>query len=149
MLTNAKDPYIRVAGAVYLCFEDEKEGTRALARFASLPGDPGAWAALNLARRGDKAAALRALDVFRTRSEITYTGQMHRDLQARLLVLLSNSASRSSVPQPGRWSRDMFYPQDGDQTPVFEHYLSWWRSHEAKLTLYDPWLPDLKRQKIE
>src|SRR6185503_4199825 len=56
-LLRAKDPYIRVAGAIYLSLENESEGVRALRSFMELPGDPGAWAALNLARRGDKEAA--------------------------------------------------------------------------------------------
>jgi hypothetical protein len=43
----------------------------------------------------------QALEVFRhTRSE-GIDGRHHVDWQRRLLVLLSNSAKESSVPQPG------------------------------------------------
>ena len=64
-LSEAKDPFIRVAGAVYLCFEDADAGTAALKRMTEVDGDPGAWAALTLARRGHKDAVPRALEVFR------------------------------------------------------------------------------------
>src|SRR5262249_18383913 len=62
-LPKAKDPFIRVAGAVYLCFEDVEAGTAALRRMTAVEGDPGAWAALTLARRGHKDAVPRALEV--------------------------------------------------------------------------------------
>ncbi len=65
-LTEAKDPFVRVAGAVYLCFEDAIAGTAALKRMTAADGDPGVWAALTLARRGDKDAVPRALEVFRS-----------------------------------------------------------------------------------
>ena len=147
MLTRAKDPYIQVAGAIYLSFEDPNEGTRALRRLERLPGDPGTWAALNLARRGDKTAARRALEAFQTHG--TYMANLHRSLQSRILVLLSNSAMRSHVAQPGRWFRGMFLSEDTDQVPIYNHYLEWWRTNESKLTLFDPWLKVLERQKVE
>ena len=39
-LSEAKDPFIRVAGAVYLCFEDLEAGTAALKRATAESGDP-------------------------------------------------------------------------------------------------------------
>ncbi|HEV3165735.1 MAG TPA: hypothetical protein VGZ22_17030, partial [Isosphaeraceae bacterium] len=48
--SEARDPFIRVAGAVYLCFEDIEAGTAALKRTTAVEGDPGAWAALTLDR---------------------------------------------------------------------------------------------------
>ncbi len=65
-LSEAKDPFVRVAGAIYLCFEDPVAGTAALKRMTSIDGDAGVWAALTLARRGHKDAVPRALEVFRT-----------------------------------------------------------------------------------
>jgi len=104
LATRAKDPFVRVAGATYLCFEDEQEGLRARAGLMELPGDPGVWAALGLARRGNRSAMPRALEVFRPAPDPPIAHSMHRNLQARLLVLLSNSASKErGAPQPGRW----------------------------------------------
>src|SRR5262249_18017380 len=51
-LLGAQEPLVRVAGAVYLCFEDREEGMAALHELTKLEGDAGAWAALTLARRG-------------------------------------------------------------------------------------------------
>ena len=48
-----------------ICFEDIDAGTVALKRMTAVDGDPGAWAALTLARRGHKDAMPRALQVFR------------------------------------------------------------------------------------
>lgn len=145
-LTRAKDPYVRVAGAIYLSFENEPEGVRALREFMSLPGDPGALAALNLARRGSKEAASRALDCFLRVPDPTVYDRLHRNLQKRLLVLLSNSAAGSGVPQPGRWG----YVEDQDeQLRVHENLVDWWNTNSAKLVLRDPWLDEWKRQKIE
>ena len=42
-LSEAKDPFIRVAGAVYLCFEDAIAGTAELKRMTAVDGDPGVW----------------------------------------------------------------------------------------------------------
>src|SRR5262249_40219233 len=63
-LLDAKDPNIRVAGAVYLCYDDADRGMKELKKLTALEGDPGTWAALTLARRGDKDAVPRALDAF-------------------------------------------------------------------------------------
>lgn len=145
-LLQARDPYVRVAGAVYLAMESEQDGLVALQRTAELPGDPGAWAALNLARRGHKSAVPRALQVFRE----DRPGGMHRvfhgNLQKRLLVLLSNSASRSNLPQP--WPPSTIgADQRGPKRHA--HLLRWWKEHSDRISLGDPWLETLVKQKID
>ncbi len=145
-LLQAKDPYIRVAAAIYLSFENESEGVRTLRSFMELPGDPGAWAALNLARRGDKEAAYRALDSFLRLPDPTVYDRLHRNLQKRLLVLFSNSAAVSGVPQPERWR----YVQDQDEeVRVYEDLVEWWNTNSTKLVLSDPWFDEWRQQKIE
>lgn len=145
-LLRAKDPYVRVAGAIYLGFEDETEGVRALREAMNLPGDPGAWAALNLARRGDKKAAARALDSFLLLSGPTSSDKPHRNLQKRLLVLFSNSAAASGVLQPERWR----YVQDQEeQLRVHEDLVKWWNANASTIVLKDPWFDEWKRLKIE
>jgi hypothetical protein len=109
-LLAARDPFIRTAGAVYLCYENKELGMTKLREMAKLPGDAGAWAALNLARRGDKEAMVRALEVFTEAGDIRMTGEMHRHLQTRLLVLLSNSAHKSKIP-PRRWRPRSWTPR--------------------------------------
>jgi len=97
----AKDPYIQVAGAVYLCFEDETAGKTELKKLMKLPGEPGGWAALTLARRGEKDALPRALDMLQE------SGSWHADsFRNQIRVLLSNSAKASGLPQPAfeRWA---------------------------------------------
>ena len=141
-LIKAKDLYIRVAGAVYLTMEDRKAGVAALRRLARLPGDPGAWAALNLARRGDKAAMPRALKLFSHKvSPGGMAGVPHRNLQKRLLVLLSNAACKAGVKQP--------LPTAYLPPKPYGPLLAWWKRHQAKLVLEDPWLKVLEKQKMD
>jgi hypothetical protein len=144
-LLHARDSYIQVAAAIYLCFEDEEAGMRALRELTATPGDPGAWAALNLARRGDKVAARRAIDALETTAGVSMDTHVHWDLQKRLNVLLSNSAKHSGIPQPPRWR----YADEDEQIQVYGEYLVWWNKNQARLKLWDPWLENLKRQKIE
>jgi hypothetical protein len=144
-LLSAKDPFIRVAGAVYLCFEDLEAGTKALVELSKLEDDPGVWAALTLARRGNKEAVPRALAVFQPRKgeraeEGGMAGVPHGNLQKRVLVLLSNSAKAGAVPQP-------ILPREEAQQ--WEALTSWWRENATKVVLGDPWLPELEKQKVD
>ncbi len=141
-LIKARDPYIKVAGAVYLSYEDPKAGVVALRRMAKLSGDPGAWAALNLARRGHKAAVPRALKLFAKKvSPGGMAGVPHRNLQKRLLVLLSNAACKAGVQQPVANTYTL--------AKAHASLLAWWKQHKAKLTLSDPWLAVLAKQKVD
>ena len=132
-LTGAKDPYIRVAGAVYLCFEDCELGMAALRDLMQIEGDPGAWAALTLARRGDARAMPRALQVFESAGDADMRGVPHQNLQKRLLVLLSNSTKASGVPWPERGI----------------DIRTWWRQNAEKIRLVDPWFETLEKQKVD
>jgi hypothetical protein len=146
MLLGAKDPFIRVAAAVYLCFEDPAAGTRALEKFTSLEGDAGVWAALTLARRGHKDAVPRALEVFRELPQAVPSqyhspaGLTHRDFQKRLLVLLSNAAQGGNVPQ-------LSLPKE--EAKQLEYLGGWWRQYGDKAVLEDPWLKILQQQKVD
>jgi hypothetical protein len=145
-LADAKDPFVRVAGAVYLCYEDVDAGTAALKKLTSLEGDAGVWAALTLARRGDKNAVTRALEVFREPPEEEkvklggMAGVPHRNLQKRLLVVLSNSAQASGVSQP-------VLPED--EAKRLDALVKWWKQHAEKVTPQDPWLKILEKQKVD
>jgi hypothetical protein len=146
-LAEAKDPFIRVAGAVYLCFEDLEAGTAALKRTTALEGDPGSWAALTRARRGHKDAVPRALEVFRELAPaerefegVSMAAVPHHNLQKRVLVLLSNSARASGVPQP---------VPPGQSTSSWNSLLAWWKKHGDSLVLHDPWLGILEQQKVD
>ncbi len=144
-LSEAKDPFIRVAGAVYLSFEDATAGTAALSRLTAVDGDAGAWAALTLARRGRKDAVPRALQLFRElapadQNAVSMARVPHRNLQKRVLLLLSNSARAGGVPQP---------VAAGHTESSFDALLTWWKTHGDKLVLTDPWLGMLERQKVD
>jgi hypothetical protein len=144
-LLKAKEPFIRVAAAVYLCFEDSKAGVAALEKLTALKGDAGVWAALTLARRGRKDAIPRALEVFRQLpGEKELLGRMdfvpHYNLQKRLFVLLSNSARTSKLPQPS-------VPEDIEKK--LDYAVSWWKQYRNKVDLADPWMKTLEKQKID
>jgi hypothetical protein len=143
MLLTAKEPMVRVAGAIYLCFEDEKLGMNELAALAKLDDEAGAWASLVLARRGQKDAVPGVLQVFNAghpRGNRFYT-----NLRFNAQVLLSNSAHQSGVPQPPR--ADPMRPW-GDEVD-FAAIQAWWRQHAAKINVHDPWLERLTKQKID
>jgi hypothetical protein len=153
-LLHAQDPFIRVAGAVYLTFENPALGRARLEELMRLPGDPGVWAALNLARRGHKAAVPRAFEIFSVSGlRGGMSGVPHENLQLRLMTLLSNSAAASNLPQPsppdqpghdtgiGGWKRY--------QKRLHRYYAEWWQANESKIQLDDPWLELLVQQKID
>lgn len=148
-LLEAQDPFVRVAGAVYLCYEDEKAGMLALAGLKDLPGDPGVWAALNLCRRGDLGAVERMLEVFARAGESSSMADVpHQNLQKRVQVLLSNSARASGVEPPR--ITDLEGEQAGDRVAVrASSYLIWFRANRDKLKLTDPWLEQLRQQKVD
>lgn len=166
-LLDAASPHIRVAAAVYMMFEDEKTATPHLRAFTRLVGVPGAWAALTLARRGDKEAVPRALRVFDTPGWGTMDGAPQRNLQQRLRVLLSNACKKGGIPMP-----ELEYGPDADEAFDFRRILhrseyaawwerrrqqreaftrnrAWWDANKDKLILHDPWLPEFIKQKID
>ncbi len=157
-LLKARDGYIRVGAGVYLCFEDEKAGIAALKRLAQLGGEPGAGAALPLVRRGRKAFMPRALTVFPPYRRESVSGMEtvpHRNLQERLKVLLSNTAKASGLPQPYR-SLSYVRPPKTETAPArtweeqrYDDYVKWWKEHEEKAIMHDPWMPILAKQKID
>lgn len=147
-LLHARDPYIRVAGAVYLCFEDKDEGMRLLRELVELDGFPGVWAALTLARRGDKSAVEPMIEVFKLKTgpgEGDYN--QYDNFDGRVRVLLSNSAAASGVPQPDPpfpvWHEKEEYEQ------IHDYYAKWWEGYGEKVALHDPWLPVLEEQKVD
>ena len=156
-LMQAEDDYIRVAGAVYLSFEDSALGMRHLEQLQNLEGDAGVWAALNLARRGRKNAMPRALQVFDSKGPWTVDGAHHRDLQNRVLVLLSNSCKASGIQMPDvaighrpgeglhLWNvSEVLSPPEARRKN-----LDWWTANQDQIVLHDPWLDILKEQKID
>ena len=65
------------------------------------------------------------------------------NLRGRALVLLSNSARKSKVPAPP-------LPLTEDEEKGFAAVLTkWWKTHQDKLTLHDPWMALLAKQKID
>jgi hypothetical protein len=152
-LLSAHDPFIRVAGAVYLCYENKEEGIARLKEFVNLPGDAGVWAAINLARRGDKSVMPRALDVFATSGPSNMAGVPHSNLQKRVLTLLSNSAHKSGIPQPSI-AIELSYSDSESarrekQKKIHQDFLTWWDINKDRIILYDPWLSLLESQKVD
>jgi hypothetical protein len=152
-LLSAHDPLIRVAGAVYLCYENREEGIARLKEFVNLPGDAGVWAAINLARRGDKSVMPRALDVFATAGPSNMAGVPHSNLQKRVLTLLSNSAHKSSLPQPSTAVKIFYGDSESErrekQKKIHQDFLAWWDVNKDRIILYDPWLSLLEIQKVD
>ena len=137
---------MRAAASIYLSFYDETAGNAAMRSALNLPGDPGVWVALALARRGDKEALARAVKVFDM--PFGNSGLMvqvpHGNLRKRVLELLSNSLA----PLGDRLvvARDLdAAAQDTAQRREVHALL---RSH-VDLVPIDPWLDVLRTQKID
>jgi len=61
-------------------------------------------------------------------------------LRLGALALLSNSAHRSKVSFP---------EVPADTSGSFDRLQQWWEQNGARVTLHDPWLAVLARQKID
>jgi len=145
-LLKARDPYIRVTGAVYLCFEDEKAGMAALKQLSSLKGNLGIWAAFTRLRRGDKSAMPRALQAL---VEIEDSIDDRLFLDVRLMVLLSNTAQASNIPAPPALQVLDPYSDNAKARQNQESIRSWWNRYQDRIILTDPWLQELSRQKCD
>lgn len=155
-LQKAQDPFVRVMAAIYLCFENKESSLNHLKAYSQLPGDEGAWAALTLARRGDKAAFARALQVFSPDEPAEYATynrtNLHYILQQRLMILLSNSAQACGLPAPPSLDNySLYYPEFGAGIEVRSLRLKvlekWWAEHSDAILLHDPWLDVLDKAK--
>jgi hypothetical protein len=151
-LLSARDNDVKVAAAVYLCFEDLEAGLAALRRYTSLPGHAGHWAALTLVRRGSSEHMPRALEILREVPPSHMPGIPHRNLQKRLIELLSNSARQSSLPLT-----PVTLPPSGADLAnaaqtyqgIYQSYAAWWKQYGDRVSLADPWMPVLEKQKVD
>lgn len=150
-MLSAKDEWIKTSAAVYLCFDDAKQGKEALSKLLTLQGDAGAWGAIVLASRGEKAAIPRALEVMATPDDSSIFSINHHNLQLRLQVLLSNVASTSGVSQPPGPAKEYV---DGPERAIIhqqwhESLSKWWDVNQDKIKLADPWAKFLDEQKVD
>jgi len=144
-LLVARDPCLRTAASVYLSFEDEDAGREALRASLMLPGAPGGWAALTLARRGGKDAVPRAIQAM----DQDEPSRLRINVCQGLRVLLSNTAAASGRPQPPRLDLDSPDDRPARITRFREACEAWWGEHGANTTLTDPWLPLCVERKID
>jgi hypothetical protein len=73
---------------------------------------------------------------------------MHAAIRVHALVLLSNSAKKSGLPQPAvKGVKELARVEDiaADR----EVLLQWWLKNGTRLTLHDPWLASLSKQKLD
>jgi hypothetical protein len=147
-LLDAKDPAIRVAAATYICYEDSAEGTRLLSDLKLLHGDPGSWAAYELARRGDPSSVPRALEAWRVAGPDQFGQSTHRVLQLRILELLSNSAARSGTALPPRPPDENAWEKESN-TSYYHRLTTWWAGVAPRIGTHDPWLVGFADQKVD
>lgn len=138
-LFEARSRWVRVASAVYATLAQDPDAPAVLTQLSRLDGGPGAWAALTLARRGDRSAVPRLLEVFRAAPD-GESGERARLLE-RAQVLLSNAAARAGVAQPPRFEEP--------SAEVYTAVRDWWSRHEPRLELHDPWAAELQAQHVD
>ena len=131
--------------------DDVKVGTEALHRMMALEHDPGSWAAVVLASRGEKATMIKAIELIAVPRDYSRRAAIHDNLIKRLLVLLSNVAAQSGIPQPPAPAKEYAESQENDAilAQFAEDLKTWWRTHEDKIVLRDPWLELLEKQKVD
>ncbi len=134
---------VRATAAVYLAIENEQEGIPILQGVAKYKGPAGSWAALALARRGDKQFLRRALDVFSVPQGESYA----HELQCRVRVLLSNVAVQSGLEQPPGIRDGPTWDKENQE--LGRRLADWWEEHKGRAVLKDPWLAQLLEQKID
>ena len=152
-----------MTAAAYLCFEDEPRCVAKLKEAVTLEGDVGAFAALTLARRGHREHMPRALQVLRDPRDPTIQGLAqkfmpcmeydllpnwgHVVLQQRVLVLLSNCAcsleERLDLPPAEEECCNVPYEAR------YKAALAWWSAKGHACDLRDPWLPELRKRKVD
>ncbi len=138
-LLGVDDPHIRVAAAVHLAFEDESKGRDALRRLSTLPGDPGAWAALTLVRYGERWAVARAAETLSSmQDDLTAASLLRPLIASRLLEVVSNTAAAHGLPTP-------VWLVDKDKVARIEQFFA----RNPSIVPVDPWLPELRRQKVD
>jgi hypothetical protein len=126
-----------------MAFENKEAGLRALSKFAELPGDPGTWAALALARRGETDVVPRLLEVFQHRRRM---GSFTKLLRDQTRILLSNSASASNIRQP---ALPLLLGSAEQNFDYYNFYMNWWKDNQPHLQLHDPWFEMLAEQKVD
>jgi hypothetical protein len=148
-MLDARSPTARVAGAVYLTFADSISGTRALRDLSGLSGFAGAWAATVLASQGDRQAVSRALEAFHLIHDDEREYGPSRSLQARLLVLLSNSARSSGLKMPDVEWAWYFHVTDKRFRKGAKDLTEWWRKNGHRIQVVDPWRPLYSSQRVD
>ncbi len=152
-LLKAKDPYVRVAAAVYLCFEDKQAGLRELREFSQLPGIPGDWAAVVRLERGDKDAMPRALTILDPELHKDQTAYVYSPvftaMRDRLWIVLSNTAYHHHIKLPQIDMAENVEDEDAAAVAYFRDLRDWWKNNQDKVELQNPWAQALEAQKVD
>lgn len=141
MLVDARNPIIQVAGSIYVAFDDKEKGDESLGRMVSIKGDPGAWAALALVRRGRTEHVPRLLEVFQAVAhDDKYSMRsfdFHRSLQRRVAILMVNSSIDSGIQYPDYLnavlSNDI--TKDAGDVVGYENIKKWWDSNRRQIRI--------------
>ncbi|SFD75448.1 hypothetical protein [Pseudoalteromonas denitrificans] len=149
-LLNSVDPHVRVTASVYLTIYNKEQGEKELAKNLKLNNGAGLYAALSYARRGHKLGVNRALELIKLLpTEYREAGNFIINLKRRLLVLLSNSAKSSNLPQPPTESLQTTYKSALNGSAGEQDIFAWWVSYKDEIKLLDPWLAGLDKQGID
>lgn len=153
-LLEAEEPWVRVTGAVYLSAGWPEEGLPRLRELVELPGEPGRWAALELARRGEGRWVEELLELFRSGGREPFAQEDRLRVRERLAALFSNAASHSGVASPPIWTSGSYLRMGSavsgasreDGTEVLR---DWWEEVRDRIRMEDPWLSELTLRGID
>lgn len=159
-LLESEEPFVQVAAAIHLGFEDRELGRVALLPRLELPGGAGVWAALALVQYGERAAIPRLLRVFDEGRSGMISGAFHEAMIARVLVALSNigAASGTDIPRidPRYLDRPAgcaiwFGPNSlaGPIRSPERQLRAWWDANCSTLRIVDPWAEELRARRVD
>jgi hypothetical protein len=140
----AGDAWLRAWAATYLAIDDAGQGAARLTKLSQLPGDAGDWAALELARRGDRSGMPRVVALL-SRPFDASAPLFRVQMRSRAAALLSNSAAESRVPAPPLGSLRATEHLEVDGAAL----QRWWAHYGPAVKLDDPWLPELVAEKVD
>lgn len=132
-LLDAQSPIIQTTAASYLSKIDFSAAKSTLEKLANGEGPSALYAAFALAKKGDKPSMKKLLESIGNQLQ-PFT--LEYLWQSQALVLLSNSAKTSHLPQP---VSDL-------SSASSDHLGEWWTTYNSQLKLSDPWVPFLQKQ---
>jgi hypothetical protein len=141
-LKRSTSSVVRVGAAIYRLIRGDSTAVAELRHEAEVPDVYGRygkyWAAVALARRGDRDAMDIAMELLTDKDSLVVSS----DLRAEVIALLSNSLQTSHLGSLSDATALGYYE-------ALSSYRAAWMTHRSEVKLEDPWLADLVARHLD